>query len=308
MGKYTVTQEQWKRVMGNNPSYFRGDRLPVDQVNWTDCQAFIQALNRIIAASRLKAALPTEAQWEYACRAGTQTRFYGGDGEVDLARAGWFSGNSGNKPHEVGQKQKNASGLYDMHGNVWEWCQDWIAMYPREPDPAVDPRGPATGSDRVLRGGAWNADADLCRAAYRFSYPPQYRIMTAGFRIVAMPDASPAQPDPPPLDGLREVSLFRSAKVNVVSMPIEESLRYRLIARLNRKASVYQGLKRQTAVLLSHECAGDAYALFIVDPENPLIERPVMQLAECDAVFHVIRAAERTANERARRRSPSPRG
>ena len=184
MGKYPVTQEQWERVMGSNPSYFKGRRLPVDQVNWADCQGFIRALNRILEPCRLKAALPTEAQWEYACRAGTRTRFYSGDADDDLARAAWFAGNSGNKPHEVGQKLKNPWGLYDMHGNVWQWCQDWIDAYPREP--AVDPTGPDSGTERCLRGGTWGSDADVCRDACRFCYPPDYRLITAGLRIVAV--------------------------------------------------------------------------------------------------------------------------
>lgn len=184
MGKYPVTQEQWEQVMGNNPSYFKGRRLPVDQVNWTDCQRFIQALNRILESSHLKAALPTEAQWEYACRAGTQTRFYFGDADADLVRAGWFSGNSGGKPHEVGLKLKNNWGLYDMHGNVWQWCQDWIDSYPREL--VVDPTGPSLGEERVLRGGSWGSEADVCRDACRFCYPPSYRLITVGLRIVAV--------------------------------------------------------------------------------------------------------------------------
>ncbi len=185
MGKYPVTQAQWEQVMGGNPSAAKGPRLPVNQVNWTDCQAFVEALNRRIASVRLLAALPTEAQWEYACRAGTSTRFYSGDRDEDLAGAGWFLRNSDNKPHEVGQKLQNNWGLYDMHGNVWRWCQDRLAPYPREP--AVDPSGPDSGDDRVMRGGAWNGEADICRAAYRFSYPPSYRIMTAGLRIVVVP-------------------------------------------------------------------------------------------------------------------------
>jgi formylglycine-generating enzyme required for sulfatase activity len=184
MGKYTITQAQWRQVMGANPSHFNADGLPVDQVNWSDCQIFIDTLNRILMPRHLRSTLPTEAQWEYACRAGTQTRFYSGDSDADLARAGWYAQNSGNRSHEVGQKEKNNWGLCDMHGNVWQWCQDWISPYPRDSEPAIDPTGPATGSDRVLRGGAWNSEPDICRSAYRFSYPPHYRLMTIGLRIV----------------------------------------------------------------------------------------------------------------------------
>jgi len=183
MGKYPVTQQQWKRVMGNNPSHSNDPRLPVEQVNWNDCQSFITTLNRILATAALTAALPDEAQWEYACRAGTASRFWSGDRVADLARVAWFADNSDNQPHEVGRKPANPWGLCDMHGNIWQWCQDWLERYPRE-DP-TDPHGPDAGQERVLRGGSWSSEADICRAAYRFSYPPGYRIMTAGLRVIA---------------------------------------------------------------------------------------------------------------------------
>ena len=184
MGRYPVTQEQWKQIMGDNPSNFQGRRLPVEQVNWGDCQGFIQALNRLLQTHHLQAALPTEAQWEYACRAGTQTRYYWGNAAEDLARAGWFAGNSGSKTHEVGRKLGNRWGLHDMHGNVWQWCQDWLDDYPR--DAVVDPMGPGTGERRAMRGGSWSSDAEVCRDACRFCYPPKYRLFTAGLRIVAV--------------------------------------------------------------------------------------------------------------------------
>ena len=188
IGKFPVTQQQWERVTGDNPSHFKGPRLPVTQVSWDDCQRFVKALNLILATHDLTAALPTEAQWEYACRAGTATRFWPGERVTDLARAGWFAGNSDDQPHPVGEKAVNPWGLYDVHGNVWQWCQDWLAPYP--PESAVDPHGPAAGDERVLRGGAWSAEPDVCRAAYRFSYPPTYRIMTAGLRLVLTPSSS----------------------------------------------------------------------------------------------------------------------
>ena len=183
MGKYPVTQQQWERVMGTNPSHVKGPRLPVDLVNWSDCQSFVEALNRILNAEGLTADVPSEAQWEYACRAGTETRFWSGDRVADLARVAWFSDNSDKQPHEVGRKPANAWGLCDMHGNIWQWCRDWLGNYPR--DTATDPHGPDAGQERVLRGGSWSSEADICRAAYRFSYPPDYRIMTAGLRVVA---------------------------------------------------------------------------------------------------------------------------
>ena len=183
MGKYPVTQQQWQHVMGNNPSHSKGPRRPVEQVNWNDCQLFIETLNRILVGTGLTATLPAEAQWEYACRAGAETRFWSGDRVADLARVAWFADNSDNQPHEVGRKPANPWGLCDMHGNIWQWCQDWLERYP--PVAATDPRGPDAGEERVLRGGSWSSEADICRAAYRFSYPPGYRIMTAGLRIVA---------------------------------------------------------------------------------------------------------------------------
>ena len=182
MGKHPVTQDQWQRLMGDNPSHVKAGRLPVDQVNWDDCQKFVRALNRMVETDHLTASLPTEAQWEYACRGGSQTRFWSGESAADLARVAWLALNSGDKPHEVGQKPPNPWGLCDMHGNVWQWCQDWHGSYPR--DAVTDPRGPDTGSERVLRGGSWSSDPDVCRAAYRFSYPPAYRLMTAGLRVI----------------------------------------------------------------------------------------------------------------------------
>jgi len=183
MGKYPVTQEQWERVMGANPSHVKAPHLPVDQVNWGDSQTFVRALGRILGPDHLTVALPTEAQWEYACRAGRQTRFWSGESEADLAAAAWYARNSGDQPHEVGLKSANPWGLCDVHGNVWQWCQDWLGPY--APAAVTDPSGPDTGTERVLRGGSWSSEADVCRAAYRFSYPPSYRLMTVGLRVVA---------------------------------------------------------------------------------------------------------------------------
>jgi formylglycine-generating enzyme required for sulfatase activity len=127
--------------------------------------------------------LPTEAEWEYACRAGAKTAYSFGDDPAKLGDYAWFSDNSDEKYHKVGLKRPNPWGLYDMHGNVWQWCQDWIDAYPRET--AVDPTGPSSGTERGLRGGSWGSDSDVCRAACRFCYPPDYRLITAGLRIVA---------------------------------------------------------------------------------------------------------------------------
>jgi len=177
LGKYPVTQRQWRSVMGGNPSYFKGDDLPVETVSWNDCQEFIKKVN---AALGCGARLPTEAEWEYACRAGT-TGAYGGTGNLD--EMGWFCDNSGGATtHPVGQKKPNAWGLCDMHGNVWEWCADRYGGY--STGSVSDPQGPASGGRRVLRGGGWSSDARRCRSAGRLSDYPGFRYNSiGGFRL-----------------------------------------------------------------------------------------------------------------------------
>ncbi len=169
-----VTQKMWESVMGNNPSYFKGAQNPVEEVSWNDCQEFCKALSRKLGGS-IK--LPTEAQWEYACRAGTTGAYAG-----DLDAMAWYCGNSGNKTPPVGTKQANAWGLYDMHGNVYEWCQDWFGDYPT--NSVTDPTGPANGSNRVYRGGSWDNDAEFCRSALRCYNSPEYRSDRLGLRVL----------------------------------------------------------------------------------------------------------------------------
>jgi len=182
MGTFQVTQAQWQKVMGSNPSYSKGDDLPVEQVSWNYCQEYLQKLCEIEGVPKETYRLPTEAEWEYACRAGTTTRFYTGDNENDLARAGWYDDNSGDKTNDVGQKAPNAFGLYDIHGNVWEWCEDWYAAYASEN--VTDPRGPAKGSNRVFRGGSWYGLAGGCRSAGRCDDIPDFAYDLNGFRLV----------------------------------------------------------------------------------------------------------------------------
>jgi formylglycine-generating enzyme required for sulfatase activity len=176
-----VSQAQWKRIMGNNPSRFEdcGDDCPVEKVSWNDAQKFIEELNQMEDINKYR--LPTEAEWEYACRAKTETAYSFGD-EVDkLGEYAWYGDNSGGKTKPVGKKKPNAWGLYDMHGNVWEWVQDRYGDYPTGPIP--DPKGPDKGEYRVLRGGSWSHFARILRSAYRGSNFPDDRSDGDGFRV-----------------------------------------------------------------------------------------------------------------------------
>jgi formylglycine-generating enzyme required for sulfatase activity len=178
MGKYEVTQAQWEAVMGSNPSNFKEADLPVENVSWEDVQKFIQALNS--RSKKYNYRLPTEAEWEYACRAGTM-----GDYAGDLDSMAWYGSNSGGNLHPVGKKQPNGWGLYDMHGNVWEWCQDWFGAY--RSDYQTDPKGPSTGSNRVGKGGSWDGNARVCRSGSRGDGAPDYRDGYLGFRLLRTP-------------------------------------------------------------------------------------------------------------------------
>jgi len=179
LGKYPVTQAQWKSIMGKNPSIFKGDNRPVEQVSWNDCKEFIQKLNAREEGNTYR--LPTEAEWEYACRAGTMTQFCFGDDGTMLSQYAWYNDNSERETHPVGQKKANAWDLYDMHGNVWEWCQDCYGVYTKHA--VIDPRGPSSGSSRVYRGGSWYRNAGGCASAYRVSYDPSIRNGSLGFRL-----------------------------------------------------------------------------------------------------------------------------
>ena len=180
-----TTQAQWEAVMGNNPSGFKGADLPVDTVSWEDCQEFLKKLNEKMKdqLKGKKATLPTEAEWEYACRAGSTTKWCFGDDEKKLGDYAWYDKNSDQKTHPVGQKKPNAWGLFDMHGNVWEWCEDWYGeRYPSET--VTDPTGPAKGDYRVLRGGGWVGDDYLTRSSNRKGGDPTYRDRNVGLRPV----------------------------------------------------------------------------------------------------------------------------
>jgi formylglycine-generating enzyme required for sulfatase activity len=182
LGKYEVTQAQWEAVMENNPSHFKGDAaLPVESVSWEDAQEFISRLNTREHGTAFYR-LPTEAEWEYAARAGSTTVYSFGNSASDLGRYAWHGENAGYKTHPVGQLQPNAWGLYDMHGNVWEWVQDGSGAY--SSGTAVDPAGPASSSYRVHRGGGWINDARYCRSTSRESHASGDRLLHLGLRLL----------------------------------------------------------------------------------------------------------------------------
>jgi len=182
IGQYPVTQKLWVAVMGNNPSYNIGDDLPVERVNYSDALAFISTLS---ALTEKTFRLPTEAEWEYAARGGSvsvgQPRFSGG---TNLDELGWYSVNSSGSTQPVGKKLGNATALYDMSGNVWEWCRDWYSADYYSDSEAINPTGPSSGTQRVLRGGAFNSSMSQCRVSFRGFAAPTSRGTNVGFRLV----------------------------------------------------------------------------------------------------------------------------
>jgi len=198
--RYPVTQASYQEITGTNPSTFKGPNLPVEQVSWFDAVEYCNKRSikeGLIPAYTISGnnvrwnreangyRLPTEAEWEYACRAGTQTPFYSGSSVND---AGWHSGNSGGRTRPVGEKQPNLWGLYDMHGNVLEWCWDWLGSYSLEEQ--TDPQGASSGASRVYRGGSWRFETYQIRSAFRFGNQPNLRTFFVGFRVVRNGSAS----------------------------------------------------------------------------------------------------------------------
>ncbi len=178
IGKYEVTQALWQAVMGSNPSNRKGDNLPVEEVSWDDCQEFISKLNRMTGKTFR---LPTEAEWEYAARGGNKSKGYQYSGSNNLSDVAWYRDNSGYKTYAVGTKQPNELGIYDMSGNVWEWCQDWYGEYSSSSQ--VNPTGANSGSSRVNRGGAVGNDARLCRSSCRANVVPCTHYSILGLRL-----------------------------------------------------------------------------------------------------------------------------
>ena len=202
LGVHEVTQAQYEKVMGTKPSYFQGDEIkgsstnnPVESVSWLDAVEFCKKLSDLPeekAAGRVYR-LPTEAEWEYACRAGSKSAYSFGESSKSLGDYAWFDGNSNNQTHPVGEKKANAWGLYDMHGNVWEWCSDWYGEYPN--GAVSDPVGPREGSDRVNRGGGWFIRAADCRSALRGRDYPSNRNDGHGFRVALSPSGIRQSPE-----------------------------------------------------------------------------------------------------------------
>ena len=180
MGKYEVTQVQWYEIMESNPSSYKGKSLPVTNVSWNDCQDFIKKLNE---KTKGENRLPTEAEWEYAGRAGTTTGY--SFGENITPKDANIKGSKVGKPVVVGSYKANAFGLYDMHGNVWEGCEDWYGAYPK--GSVTDPRGPDSGENRVMRGGAFCCGSWYSRSAGRVNYTPDSRCSFAGLRLTRTP-------------------------------------------------------------------------------------------------------------------------
>jgi formylglycine-generating enzyme required for sulfatase activity len=178
IGKYEVTQKEWKLIMDNNPSRFKGDDLPVEQVSWDDCQDFIKKIN---AKTGKEYRLPTEAEWEYAARGGNKSRDHTYSGSNNIDDVAWYKGNSGDKTHPVGKNRSNELGIYDMTGNVWEWCSDLYCNH--SSGLQINPQGPTTGVFFVLRGGSYYFGVSSCRVAHRNSNDSYLVASDCGFRL-----------------------------------------------------------------------------------------------------------------------------
>ena len=182
IGETEVTQELWEAVMGSNPSVFSGyPQRPVECVSWNNCQEFITKLNNLTGKNFR---LPTEAEWEYAARGGNKSNGYKYSGSNTIGNVAWYTDNSGFETHDVKTKQANELGIYDMSGNVWEWCQDWYGSNYYSNSPSTNPTGPTSGSARVLRGGGWYDNAGYCRVSYRNFDIPGSRGNNSGFRLI----------------------------------------------------------------------------------------------------------------------------
>ena len=288
-----VTQELWRAVMGDNPSHFSGDRRPVEQVRWDDAQRFSAQLNERFGEQVF--VLPGEAQWEYACRAGTTSAYSFGDDPALLDEYAWYGSNSGNATHDVATKKPNAWGLFDMHGNVLEWCQDyWVSSY--DGGAVVDPAGPSEGLNRVLRGGSWNFIAQYARSAYRFYYVPGSRNSFIGFRCAQVPGAAEPQVCPTNGGGAAAIKIEPGAAART-PIPTRVSL---IVVRSDVDSLELQKIPKPAwASAIGRDRYG-LWAEFTVDAVNPGQPHPAatpsggkrLQLAKKQAVATAVTRRE----------------
>jgi formylglycine-generating enzyme required for sulfatase activity len=196
MDKYLVTQTEYEKVMGSNPSRWPGQTNPVEQIRWSDAVRYCNSRSRLEGLqpcydlenwscdfSQNGYRLPTEAEWEYACRAGTKTSYFFGEDASKLPNFAWFEKNSGQRPRPIGRKLPNPFGLFDMVGNVWQWCNDFYQVDYYEKSPRKDPKGPASGDNKVVRGGSWAAEGEQCRSSFRYYENPSYTDVCFGYDI-----------------------------------------------------------------------------------------------------------------------------
>jgi len=245
LGKDEVTQAQWEAVMGENPSKFNQPDNPVVRVSWEDIQTFLMKLNQNDGRERLKFRLPTEAQWEYACRAGSTTAYCFGESERMLKEFGWWwsGGRYGLKTHRVGQLKPNAWGLRDMHGNVWEWCADWFGKSYYTQSPTNDPNGPSTGAERVFRGGCYLYHPALCRSAYRGNKSPGSRGGHIGFRVAAVLPVAEITNANGPESKASAIPAIPAEQVEVVADAAAVKIRDEVIASVS-KGATYDVVRR----------------------------------------------------------------
>ena len=249
IGKYEVTQAQWKAVMGTNPSNWKGDNLPVENVSWNDVQEFITKLN---AQTGKKYRLPTEAEWEYAARGGNQSKGYKYSGSNSISNIAWYDANSNKMTHIVGQKSPNELGIYDMSGNVWEWCQDWLGNY--NSSFQTNPIGPSSGSYRVLRGGSWSYIARTCRVSIRGYSKPADRYNRHGFRLALSADNKPTASskdysigDIVTINGVKGIVFQTSPVVKIVSVK-ETLLKWGTEEVTTDATNAYDGAKNLSTI------------------------------------------------------------
>ena len=249
IGKYEVTQAQWKAVMGTNPSNWKGDNLPVENVSWNDIQEFIKKLN---AQTGKKYRLPTEAEWEYAARGGNLSKGYKYSGSNSISNIAWYDANSNKMTHIVGQKSPNELGIYDMSGNVWEWCQDWLGNY--NSSFQTNPTGPSSGSYRVLRGGSWSYIARTCRVSIRGYSKPADRYNRHGFRLALSADNKPTASskdysigDIVTINGVKGIVFQTSPVVKIVSVK-ETLLKWGTEEVTTDATNAYDGAKNLSTI------------------------------------------------------------